>query len=70
MRCFVSRHLSRTGYFKDVSFNVRAGEIVGLTGLVGAGRTETVKLSVESSPNPDSEGKVYLEGKEVQIKPI
>lgn len=26
-------HLSRTGFFKDVSFNVRAGEIVGLTGL-------------------------------------
>ena len=59
-------HLSRTGYFKDVSFNVRAGEIVGLTGLVGAGRTEVVE-SVWGITNPD-EVKVYLEGKEVHIK--
>ena len=59
-------HLSRTGFFKDVSFNVHAGEIVGLTGLVGAGRTEVVE-SVCGITNPD-EGKVYLEGKEVHIK--
>lgn len=59
-------NLSRTGYFKDVSFEVRAGEILGLTGLVGAGRTETVE-AVCGITQPDS-GKVYLEGKEVHIK--
>jgi rhamnose transport system ATP-binding protein len=32
--------LSRDGYFEDVSFTVRTGEIVGFAGLVGAGRTE------------------------------
>ena len=37
---FRAEGLSRTGFFKDVSFNVRKGEIVALTGLVGAGRTE------------------------------
>ena len=58
--------LSRTGYFKDVSFEVRAGEILGLTGLVGAGRTEVVE-AVCGITRPDS-GKVYLEGKEVHIK--
>ena len=54
-------HLSRTGFFKDVSFNVRAGEIVGLTGLVGAGRTEVVE-AVCGITRPD-EGKVSLKEK-------
>lgn len=58
--------LSRLGYFKDVSFNVCAGEIVGLTGLVGAGRTEVVE-SVCGITKPD-EGRVLLEGKEIHIK--
>ena len=58
--------LSRVGYFKDVSFSVRAGEIVGLTGLVGAGRTEVVE-AICGITRPDA-GKVYLEGQEVNIK--
>ncbi len=58
--------MSRTGYFKDVSFSVKAGEIVGLTGLVGAGRTETIE-SVCGITKPDS-GKVFLEGKQLNIK--
>ena len=59
-------NLSRTGYFKDVSFTVHAGEILGFTGLVGAGRTEVVE-AVCGVTHPDS-GKVFLEGKEVHIK--
>ena len=61
--------MSRTGYFKDVTFNVHAGEIVGLTGLVGAGRTETIQCvcGIEKS----DAGKVFLNGKEVKInKPM
>ena len=58
--------LSKTGFFKDVSFNVRAGEIVGLTGLVGAGRTETMQ-AITGINRADS-GKIILEGKELTIK--
>ena len=63
---FKIENFSRLGYFKDVSLNVRAGEIVGLTGLVGAGRTETFQC-VCGIEKPDS-GKVYVEGREVTIK--
>ena len=59
-------NLSRTGYYKDVSFTLHAGEILGFTGLVGAGRTEVLE-SVCGVTRQDS-GKVYLEGKEVHIK--
>lgn len=58
--------LSRTGYYKNVSFHVRAGEIVGLTGLVGAGRTEVVE-SVCGLTKADS-GKIFLDGREVRVK--
>ena len=53
-------NLSREGYFKDVSFNLHAGEIVGLTGLVGAGRTEVIE-SIFGITKADS-GNVYING--------
>lgn len=59
-------NFSRTGYYKNVNLHVRAGEIIGLTGLVGAGRTEVVESVCGITHQ--NEGKVYLEGKEVTIK--
>ncbi len=57
--------LCRTGYFKDVSFSVRRGEILGLTGLVGARRTEVVQTicGIEKLTS----GEIYLEGKPLKI---
>ena len=51
---------------KDVSFDVRAGEIVGFAGLVGAGRTETMRV-IFGADKKES-GKVTLLGKELNIK--
>ena len=58
-------NLSRTGYFKDVSFSVRAGEILGLTGLVGAGRTETTRAIF--GIDPKESGEIFIDGKAVKI---
>ena len=57
--------LSRTGFFKDVSMEVRAGEIVGMTGLVGAGRTEVMEC-VAGIEKPSS-GSIYLGGSKLNI---
>ena len=53
---------------KDVSFGVKSGEILGLTGLVGAGRTEVVQ-TIFGAERYDS-GKIFVEGKEVRIRRV
>nr|WP_223182668.1 MULTISPECIES: sugar ABC transporter ATP-binding protein [unclassified Streptomyces] len=53
--------LTRTGTFHDVGFEVRAGEVVGLAGLVGAGRTEVVRAVFGADPY-DS-GTVEVQGR-------
>lgn len=51
---------------KDVSFNVRRGEIVALTGLVGAGRTETARLIFGADSKVA--GTITLDGEELDIR--
>lgn len=57
--------LGRMGYFADVSFSLRKGEILGLTGLVGAGRSEVCQSLFGIDP-PDK-GKVFIKGVETKI---
>ena len=58
--------ISKQGNYDDVSFQLRRGEVLGITGLVGAGRTETVRALFGLNP-PDS-GEMYLEGKRINPK--
>lgn len=58
--------LTKKNRYSDISFGLRNGEILGITGLVGAGRTEVVK-SIFGAMKYDS-GKILIDEKEVQIK--
>jgi len=51
--------------FRDVSFSVRAGEVLGVSGLMGAGRTEIMQAIFGNLPVVS--GKIFIEGKEVSI---
>ena len=57
------KNITKAGNYQNVSFQLRKGEVLGITGLVGAGRTETV-LSLFGLNPPDS-GEIYMEGKKV-----
>lgn len=59
-------HISDGKMVKDVSFELRKGEIVGFAGLVGAGRSETMKAVFGLTPG--SRGEVTVKGRRVEIK--
>ncbi len=51
---------------ESASFSIRSGEIVGLYGLIGSGRTELARAIFRADPL--FSGKIYIEGKEIKIK--
>jgi ribose transport system ATP-binding protein len=59
-------HLRRTGVLHDVSFVLHRGEILGLAGLVGAGRTELVRALFGADPMDG--GEIRIAGKPVHIR--
>jgi ABC-type sugar transport system ATPase subunit len=62
----VARNLNRPGWVKDVSFSVRAGEILGLAGLVGAGRSESVRIV--AGADPGTYDSIELDGRSLTIE--
>ncbi|KAA8998517.1 sugar ABC transporter ATP-binding protein [Affinibrenneria salicis] len=58
--------LSRKGQFEDISFSLRRGEVLGICGLLGAGRTE-LALSLFGITRPDR-GALWLDGEQVRIR--
>ncbi len=58
-------HLSSAGRFDDVSFSVRAGEVVGLAGLVGAGRSDVAETIFGARAR--SAGRVTLDGQDANV---
>ena len=60
------RNLKRGRVIRDVSFSVHRGEIVGIAGLVGAGRTEVARAVFGADP-VDS-GEIFVHGKRVRIQ--
>lgn len=58
--------LTRNGKFENISFQLKRGEILGIAGLVGAGRTEIAR-AIFGIDKTDA-GEVFIDGKKVQIR--
>lgn len=62
---FEAKNLCSKGVFENVSFQLRKGEILGFSGLMGSGRTEIMRAIF--GVDKLSSGEIYIEGKKVQI---
>lgn len=60
------KNISKKGKFENISFEVRKGEILGIAGLMGSGRTEVIE-SIFGIDSPDS-GTIFINGEQVKIK--
>jgi ABC-type sugar transport system ATPase subunit len=65
-KIFEVKNLTKEGLIENVSFEVKKGEILGLYGLVGAGRTETMRAIF--GVDKLDEGEIYIGGEKVSIK--
>ena len=63
---FEVKNLSCPGVFRDISFQVHAGEVLGVAGLMGAGRTEIMQAVFGNMPH--TTGEICINGVPVRIK--
>lgn len=62
------QHLSLRGFFEDVSFLVHPGEVLGVTGLLGSGRTEIAEALFGITPA--DHGAVHVDGRRVRLRSV
>jgi ribose transport system ATP-binding protein len=62
----VERLTGANGAFRDISFSVKAGEIFGIAGIVGAGRTELVRAI--AGADPLAAGAIFVEGQPLHLR--
>jgi simple sugar transport system ATP-binding protein len=60
------KNLNRKGHYNNINFSIKRGDILGITGLIGSGRTE-LALSLFGLNKPDS-GEIILDGNPVSIQ--
>ena len=60
------KNLSTKNFLKEISFSVRAGEILGFAGLVGAGRSEVMRALFGIDPRET--GEIFVRGRKTEIR--
>ena len=65
---FEVKNFNRKGVFEDINFTLRKGEILGISGLIGAGRTEIARSIM--AEDPKDSGEVYLNREKLKINSV
>lgn len=60
------KNFNREGFFKDINIKAKKGEVLGISGLMGAGRTEIMRSLF--GLDPKDSGEVFIDGKKIEIK--
>lgn len=60
------KNFNREGFFKDINIKAKKGEVLGISGLMGAGRTEIMRSVF--GLDPKDSGEAFIDGKKIEIK--